>query len=235
MAESDAQPEPALTEVLDPDLYPDLIRQGGLAAAMSDVARRNNIDLGTVGVHSRSGRFNSAMIDSGRGTISVLLGAERRFFDVNIYGKTHPWARGATDDLTATVMVADAWRRGATLTELTGEFPFMSCTELAQAYESGDPVTTQWQRLLEDGDLESIRPLLRAAYANSRIRSLFPVVSHTTLLRLARNPVDRSGDETWITQTSDDAYRVELTRRDRPQRVAGSPGEAIEVALSYLD
>jgi hypothetical protein len=234
MADSNVEPGPPLTEAVDPDLYPDLIRLGGLASAMSDVAQRVDADLGQVGVHSPAGRFNSVLLDSDRGTISVLLGAEKRLFDINIYGEAYPWARGATDDLTAAVQVADAWRRGATLRELAARFPFMTYDSLSEAYEDGDPGATQWRRLLDDRDLEPLQDLLRAAHANDELRALFPFVSHNTLLRFVSDPTDRSGGELWITQEPQGTYRVESTARSGSQRAVDSVDEAIEAALSYL-
>jgi hypothetical protein len=236
MSDDNENPKPSFSEILNHELYPDLIQLGGLASAMADTARRLSIDLGNIRVHSSAGRFNSATVDSGRGTISILLGAEKRLFGVDIYsGKGYPWASGSTDDLAAVVKVADAWRNGATLSELNTQFPFMKYSAMAQAYESGDPVATMWGLLLDDRDLEPIRPLLRAVRSDSRLGWLFPSVSHSTLLRLAKNYADRSEGEIWITQQADGTYRVESPGRSGSQRQVESAEAAVATATSYLD
>ncbi|MFE3142179.1 DUF6193 family natural product biosynthesis protein [Streptomyces scopuliridis] len=228
---------PAPADVLDGRLYPDLIQRGGLAPAMSRLAHEHGIVLGEI--RTRPGRnggglFNAAEVDSDRGVISVLLGSEERRFSLSVFEEgVREWAAGATGDLLDAVKVAEAWRNGTGLEELTGLFPFMTTTPLALAYESGDPVATQWDRLLGHDEYVRERPLLRRAHANSRLRPLFPVISHGTL-RLSLDSRDRTAEEIWISPLANGVFRVESTRRTEPKPEVGSMDDAIEVAASYL-
>ncbi|MFF3403785.1 DUF6193 family natural product biosynthesis protein [Streptomyces sp. NPDC002659] len=235
MKASDQASEPAPSDVLDVALYPDLIRLGGLAAAMIHVARSEGVDLEEI--HTEPGRwghgsFIAAEVRADRGAVSVLLGADERLFSISIANDVHVWMAGGTDDLPSLVGVADAWCGGATLREVHDRFPFMSYTALAQAYEDGDPVATQWERLLSDEIFEKKRPLLRAAHTDDRLRKLFPVISHGSLV-LSRNPRDRASEEFWIVPLAGGAYRVRSTKQGESERVVASMDAAIDCVASW--
>ncbi|MET9534190.1 hypothetical protein ABZY02_27110 [Streptomyces sp. NPDC006649] len=225
-----------LSRFLNIDLYPDLIQLGGLAAAMSHVAEENGIELPPVRPQSVSGRaqFSTARVESADGVILILLGLDERWFSISLEGEINPWAAGGTGDLRAAVEVVDAWHRGASLDELGKRFPFMHCSELTHAYESGDPVVTQWDRLLSDGDFSSARPLLREIRSSDRLCLLFPFFSHG-VLRLAMDHLDRSAGEIWITPLPGTRYRVELTNSGVADEEVQSMDHVIETILSLLD
>ncbi|MCO5993663.1 hypothetical protein [Actinoallomurus rhizosphaericola] len=187
MTNQNSQPAPDLSRIIDPNLYPDLMSLGGLAQAIRRTAEHLRIELGTITTQPGAGEFITAEIGSARGTISVLLGVERRLFSVKISAETHVWATGGIDDLDSVLGVADAWRKGASLQELTDHFPFMHETALARAYENGDPIVAQWDLLLSHSEYVELRPLLRAVHALDEFRSLFPYISHN-VLRLAHSP-----------------------------------------------
>lgn len=233
MANHNLDPESEIRKVLDSKLYPDLVSRGGLAPAIAKLARDHRIDLGTVATEQGSGKYITANMASDRGTISVLLGVEKRLFSVKIRAQSHVWATGGTDDLSAVVGVANSWREGASLQELTDEFPFMRSAALAQAYEAGDPIASQWDSLLNHSEYVELQPLLRAVHAIADLRQLFPYVSHG-ILRLARDPFRGSRNEIWITRLPGGGIRVESSARDDSGRELSSLHEALETALSYL-
>ncbi|MFI1397371.1 DUF6193 family natural product biosynthesis protein [Streptomyces sp. NPDC020681] len=236
MAAEDQEPaRPGASDVLDGDLYPDLIRFGGLAAAMSRIAGSDDVALGEIRTTPGRwghGRFIAADVATDRGAISVRLGVDRRLFSVSIANDVHAWAEGSTDDLAQVVRMAGAWRGGATLRELHDGFPFMSYTALAQAYEAGDPVTVQWERLLSREIFEKERPLLRAAHAEDRLRVLFPVVSHGSLV-LRRDAQDRASEEFWIVPLAGGAFRVRSTKLSGSEREVASMDAAIDCVVSW--
>ncbi|MFF3404150.1 DUF6193 family natural product biosynthesis protein [Streptomyces sp. NPDC002659] len=161
-----------------------------------------------------------------------ILGADERWFSISIANDVHVWTEGGTDDLLSLVGVADAWRRGATLRELHERFPFMSHTELAQEFEDGDPVATQWERLLSHEIFEEKRPLVRAAHAHDRLRVLLPVISHGSLV-LSRNPRDRASEGFWIVPLAGGKYRVRSTKLNESERVVASMDAAIDCVASW--
>ncbi|WP_144127659.1 DUF6193 family natural product biosynthesis protein [Catellatospora sichuanensis] len=197
---------------LNTDLYPDVTEAGDLARAIEKLALLNKIDLGEVTLPYSS--YAPARISAGRGRIGVDLRRDTRLYQIAIAGDSHNWASGETDQLLEVVKVAEAWRRGATLRELNAQFPFMTYTPMAQAYEDGTHVPFQWDRLLNDPDLDRIRPLMRAARAHPQLRELFPTVSHLTLLRLERDPADQSAGQIHIVLTRNGDYRVDYNGED---------------------
>ncbi|MFB9624234.1 DUF6193 family natural product biosynthesis protein [Nonomuraea helvata] len=220
-------------EHLDAEFYPDLIQLGGLASAIRQLARDNGIDLERVDAEPGAGRYITAKIPSNWGRVSVLLGAERRWFSVTIQGNTHVWASGGTEDLLSVVQMADAWRQGLALRGLADRFPFMSYSRLSEAYESGDPVSVQWDHLLGDAEFRQLADVLQAVHRVDRLRMLFPYVSHGTI-RLALDYLERRAGEIWIVPLAGGRFRVESTSSRDARREAGSVDDAIEIALSYL-
>ncbi|MGW5266100.1 DUF6193 family natural product biosynthesis protein [Microbispora sp. NPDC004025] len=232
MAETGKDPDDAIAGVVDGSLYPDLLRDGGLAPAMRRLASRGRWDLGPIETEPGPARFVTATMSSDRGRIAILLGAEKRFFSIRISHLGHVWASGATDDLAAVTEVADAWRRGATLDELVRRFPFMRTNALALAFERGDPIPAQWDGLLGDPGLVHVRPLVSAAHSDERLRALFPYVSHGAL-RLYRDVRDTSLGELRLVPLAGGGFRVEATW-DGSTGEAGSLREAVGLALSFL-
>lgn len=141
---------------------------------------------------------------------------------------------GATSDLHAVAGVVEAWVHGTSLAELHAQFPFMEFDELAAAYERGNPVPVQWSIIFKDADLIPIRPLLHAAHANTRLRNLFPYVTHLTLLRFAIDPEDRTKGEIWITQRRD-GFEVEtyMPEVEESSRIVQTIEEAVDLAAVH--
>ncbi|MEU6426622.1 DUF6193 family natural product biosynthesis protein [Microbispora sp. NPDC046973] len=232
MAEKRKDPDDGIAGVVNGSLYPDLLRDGGLASAMRRLASRGRWDLGRIETDVGPARFVSATMSSDRGRIAILLGAEKRFFSIRISHLGHVWASGATDDLAAVTGVADAWRKGATLDELVHRFPFMHTNALALAFERGDPIPTQWDELLGHPELVHVRPLLNAAHSDERLRALFPYVSHGTL-RLYRDVRDTSLGELRLVPLPSGGFRVEATWNDSTGEADSLP-EAVRLARSFL-
>ncbi|KKK07595.1 hypothetical protein [Micromonospora sp. HK10] len=107
-------------------LYPDLVERGGLAAALADTAARHRLDVGEVTApdHGRA-RFTCAELASAHGVVCVGLGAQARYFMIDLRVSDEVQARGDATDLLQVAQVAAAWRAGTTLPELTAAFPFM--------------------------------------------------------------------------------------------------------------
>ncbi|KUN93206.1 hypothetical protein AQJ67_39130 [Streptomyces caeruleatus] len=116
-----------LSPFLDSTLYLDLIERGGHA--------------------SGPGHYKSAVVETERGRMSMLLGEHERMFSLDIRGRGFTWADGMTDDLRELVGAVAAWRSGMPVDEFAGTFPFMRLGRLARAHESGDPNAAQWEWL----------------------------------------------------------------------------------------
>ncbi|MGC4892630.1 hypothetical protein [Micromonospora sp. DT31] len=107
-------------------LYPDLVEPGGLAPALGQTAAAHQLDIGEVCAPEQGrGRFTSAELTSPRGVVCVSLGAQARYFMIDLRIDGEVQARGDATDLLQVAQVAAAWRTGTTLAELTVRYPFM--------------------------------------------------------------------------------------------------------------
>ncbi|MCI4065936.1 hypothetical protein MRQ36_26645 [Micromonospora sp. R77] len=115
-------------------LYPDLVERGGLASALAETAARHGLDVGRVSAPEQGrSRFTCAELISERGTVCVGLGAQARYFMLDLRVDGEVQARGDATDLLQVAQVADAWRGGATLDEITTLFCFMEQMRVVQA------------------------------------------------------------------------------------------------------
>jgi hypothetical protein len=223
-----------VSEIVDSSLYPDLVELGGLVAALSHEARESGIELGGIGPGGSSpiSHLISAHLNSDRGPIFVRLGAQERWFSIGIESNLRPWAAGGTDDLRTVVKALDAWRKGASLVELNAQFPFLGYDELSLAYENGDPVATQWDSLFRHEERNSLREMLRAAYADDHLRSLFPYLSMGRF-GLTRDHTSRMGGGITISPLGEVGYRVEEYPSGKQVEVE-SLEQAIGAARTFL-
>ncbi|MGW7545069.1 DUF6193 family natural product biosynthesis protein [Streptomyces sp. NPDC054770] len=165
-------------------LYPDLAVAGGLAAALGECAAQNGLDVGTVRaigdatlltvcVTSRSPNLDK---------LTVHLGAVERVFLVAAWGRGVNLTNGSTTDLTELATAAAAWHHGGTLAELHAAAPLLVFGALAAAHERGPEhaVAEKWRRFLEPHPYRDL-DMIRAAYAEPRLRVLFPFTSHDVL------------------------------------------------------
>ncbi|GII96444.1 DUF6193 family natural product biosynthesis protein [Sinosporangium siamense] len=214
------------------EFYPDLFVEGGLKSALANIAVENGIEIPSASIESSDDGYSTVTITATRGRISIYLGVEGRRFSVQIYSDLHAWASGGTDDLLETAKVVDAWRKEVTLAELRNQFPFMSYERIAEAYESGDPVSAQWATLLDADYPDSVHALLAATYATAALRRKFPYVSHGALCFM-NDQNDRAAGVVQIHQSSSGEYKVRNTVSNEMISTA-SMDSAINAALSLL-
>jgi hypothetical protein len=211
------QREPTLP---DPDLYPDLIAAGGLAEAIRHVAADLAIDLGDIPRNDWA-PFLEAEIPSptpDRSYIRVNIGKDKRRFILN--GSLHsvPILRGSTSELTVLVKAAAGWQTGMTLRGIERIAPCLDISELDEAHERGpaEAVQARWNIELGmcDGGPDGFRELLEAAYAEPKLRQLYPVSSHWTL-HFSRSTGDvMLRDVPFVDPVRGGRYRVNATTGD---------------------
>ncbi|SCF21516.1 hypothetical protein GA0074695_4416 [Micromonospora viridifaciens] len=119
-------------------LYPDLAERGGLAPALAETATRHQLDIGQVTAPEQGrARFTCAELSSERGVVCVGLGSHARYFMIDLRVSGEVQARGDATDLLQVAQVADAWRGGATLGELTERFVFMETMKRHPVAQAG--------------------------------------------------------------------------------------------------
>ncbi|MEO3780279.1 hypothetical protein ABGB16_26365 [Micromonospora sp. B11E3] len=118
-------------------LYPDLVELGGLASALALTATRLQLDAGRISAPEQGrGRFTCAWLTSERGTVTVRLGSQARYFMVDLATDGGTRACGDTIDLDQVVRVAAAWRDGTSLADLSARFRFVDHVSTAPVAET---------------------------------------------------------------------------------------------------
>ncbi|MFD7256303.1 DUF6193 family natural product biosynthesis protein [Streptomyces sp. NPDC059874] len=187
---------------------PDAASPAGLARRIEHIALAQGFDLGEV--RPRSGWDAGAEVSTDRGKVAVSPCTEDVFRIEIRRHRGFPSSEGWTNDLVAAVGVANLWHQGGSLRELHDRFPFMSWSELAQAFEDGDPAPVKWRELLSSEWHLRDRWLLQAAHAHPRLRKFWPDMSHRSLM-LCRTPCDSESGLVKIWPLEEDRFRVTMT------------------------
>ncbi|MES5817269.1 DUF6193 family natural product biosynthesis protein [Streptomyces sp. RG80] len=201
-----------------------------LVRHLERIARAEGVDLGRI--RAVAGQYTGAEVDAERGAVFVYPRPERTFQVRIALHRVFAWSEGWTDDLVATVRVADLWRRGARLRELNERFPFMSWSALAQGFEDGDPAAAKWRELLGSDWHLPDRPLLSAGHAHPELRAFYPDMSHGSLM-LCRRPFEFESGLAKIMPLDEDRYRVSMLPAGFRREVS-SLAVALELAARWF-
>ncbi|WP_330334552.1 DUF6193 family natural product biosynthesis protein [Streptomyces sp. NBC_00536] len=210
---------------------PDAASPAGLVRGIERIALAQGFDLGEVRTHS--GWDVGAEVSTDRGWVVVSPCAEDSFSVRIRRHRVFVSSEGWTNDLVAAVGVAHLWRRGGSLRELRDRFPFMSWSELAQAFEDGDPTPVKWRQLLSSEWHLPARPLLQAAHAHPDLRKFWPDISHGSLI-LCRTPFESESGLAKIWPLEEGRYRVTMTPGGFRREVS-SLTAALEVTAACFD
>ncbi|WP_327039684.1 DUF6193 family natural product biosynthesis protein [Micromonospora maris] len=170
-------------------LYPEVAAAGSLAAALRVVAARQGLSL-PVPVTASSSLYGAGVptIVEHREALEVSASrVERRWF---ICGRERDLGlalvEGNTVDLAQVVRAAQAWHDGASLTEIPEAAPFVKLTGRFEVPDR-DParlVESEWRHLRREAaevDWPEYSALIESAYAEPRLRQLYPFTSHWSL------------------------------------------------------
>ncbi|CAM5418928.1 putative protein OS=Streptomyces aurantiogriseus OX=66870 GN=GCM10010251_36900 PE=4 SV=1 [Streptomyces aurantiogriseus] len=113
-------------------------------------------------------------------------------FDITIWAPGVHLGTGGSGDLDAVAVAVHDWNSGRSVGEMSGAWPFIEFDRLAEAHLEGHAVATAWKLMRErDPGVRLADPeLTEAAYAEPRLRQLFPFPSHGWLhfSRATRDP-----------------------------------------------
>ncbi|MEV4612984.1 DUF6193 family natural product biosynthesis protein [Kitasatospora sp. NPDC049258] len=224
----------------DPLLYPEVAAAGDLVSALRRTAEDLRIDLGGVrGPKSPtdSWRHILAVVEGGRGPLTVTLRREERRFDLTMWwtgvGES---GLGGVGGLKAVVELADAWRAGMKLGEIRARWPSLEVDDLTLAHDRGAAVAFKWQLTRDAPDRLIDHDLVEAAYAAPALRALYPMISHGSLQfsRCTHHPF--SGDVPSLFPLAGGGWRVVCLWGGGaiPHRDAATPEQAVEFVLAGL-
>jgi len=216
--------------------YPDVAEHGSLRLAIAAVARDRGAVLGPISTPSgyeRAGPWKVAQIKAGDQSFFASLKSSKRYFSVKVTRPVRLSASGGTTSLAEVVDVAAAWCARITVRDLLERFPFMSADGLVLAFEEGTHLEYRWNRLIAiEAEYLHLRPLLHAAYANDRLRRLFPSTTHDEMLRLTIDALDDQAGWITITRLASGAFQAEASWWDG--EFTGSLDEAVHEAAALV-
>ncbi len=225
----------------NPDLYPDLAAAGSLAAALEHVAIDRGLNLGEVTRNDSDPNWATVTsVARGRESYSIWLGTQERWFIIEGWSRGVRLIHGKTEDLHAVANAAAAWRTGATLRELRDLCSFVTFSELAEAHERGpaDAVTMKWrllrEEIREDIPFPTVRDLVEAAYAEPRLRQLYPFTSHWSLHFTTCTGFPFTWVVPFVDPLSDGRYRVCGPNRGTVVGEADTAEEAIALVVRHM-
>lgn len=172
-----------LAKVLN-EFYPDLIRAGGLEAAITDELARRGVELSVTGSPFPGGPVYARVSLDARQVLVYIAQDERRFL-AGYWKSGVSLADAATDELPALVESITHWLTDEpSLAEFQARFPIVHASAKGKAYERGEATEYQWQQLLTDQRSWGpypVREFLEVASTRPELRQLYPVTSLITV------------------------------------------------------
>jgi hypothetical protein len=231
-----------VTTYPDPaDLYPDVATRGGLAAALETVAAERGLVLGEVERNERQPLYYASVSSATplRQSLGVAAGAVERCWVITGWGQGIWLISGSTEDLVDVARAAQLWRQGVPLRDIRQAVPFVKLTRLAEAAEQGPAqvVAIQWQLLREAAEQapwpEQLA-LIDAAYAEPKLRQLYPYTSHWTLRFSTTTGYPFSPEAVCIEATRNGQFEVKTSWNGAAFARTTTAEEAVALVVDHL-
>jgi hypothetical protein len=163
-----------------PELYPDLIEQGGLANALQAALRKIDSSLAVSELDQSVPFVVYARVESGHRFSQIYIGAKTRMFSFDFWNRGVCLAHGATPEILGMARSIDKWiASGCSTCELASAFRFVQVEPTAVAYERGEEIEMRWRQYLASlGErFPELTAFVAAAAADPKLRQLFPYTS----------------------------------------------------------
>jgi hypothetical protein len=183
-----AKEQPRMREEPDPAvLYPDVAERESLAATLQAMAADQDLSLSMVATDSDPLRHATApsIVPHREALFVAAWHFERRWW-VSGSANNGMLVSGVTDDLSHVPAVVHAWAEGATLSEIDQAASFDLLTGRSEVPDDNlaGVIGAEWQFMLKDAqrsDWPEYQTLIEAAYAEPKLRRLYPYTSHWAL------------------------------------------------------
>lgn len=177
-------------------------------------------------------------IGDGHRHVSVTAASQERCLLMEFWTQGVMMAKARASDLPAAAEAIGLWQAGTRLRELNAACPFVEYGLLAEAHERGNAVEAQWASYRTTSASHVDHDLIEAAYAQPRLRALFPFHSHRTLNFSRCTGFPYTHDIPVITPCTDGAYRVTWWPDRSPEGPAiaevTNPHDAIAEVMAHL-
>ncbi|MER8185711.1 DUF6193 family natural product biosynthesis protein [Kitasatospora sp. NPDC094015] len=230
------------SDTVDPTRYPDLAAAGTLAAALERLSAELGLDLGPV-THQEADPYRAELAgaapDRGPCVIEARAGEPRFTLSCRSGGIELLRATGA--ELRELAEVAAVWHGGGSLHEVRPLVrPSVTFRTRAEAREHGPAHTVEfaWRWLHERARhlhrFPGFRLLVEAAYAQPRLRGLYPHTSHHILRFAGRTTYPFPREAPFVEPCHDGCYRVHAATGGAVLHESASAAEAVAVVLAHL-
>ena len=174
------EPDPAV-------LYPEVAQKGSLAAALQALAAGQGMSLTMdVTVSNPLRHATAPSVLSHREALRVSAWVFERRWRVCGFANNGIVVSGVTDDVNDVPAIVHAWAQGATLDEIDRAAGFDVLTGRFEVPDgnAADVIASEWQYMLKEArqaDWAEYQALVEAAYAEPKLRELYPYTSHWAL------------------------------------------------------
>lgn len=215
-------------------LYPEIGQAGSLRAAMQTALDQAGNGL-TALLTSSPGWWDCATrTGEGDRHVNTAAASEEHLFLMDFWDRGVMMARATMGDLSAAAQAVGLWQAGSRLHELRADCPFVQYGPLAEAHERGEAVEATWAMYRTTTARHVNHDLIEAAYAQPRLRALYPFHSHRTLNFSRCTGYPYTHDTPVIDPRPDGTYRV-VWWRDRPAITeADNPHDAAALVVAHL-
>ncbi|MFI0406797.1 DUF6193 family natural product biosynthesis protein [Actinomadura sp. 3N508] len=157
--------------------------------------------------------------------VTTIAGSEERCFRMEFWQRGVAMAGAKAADLPAAARAISLWQTGRCLSELQSACSFVQYDPLAEAHERGDAVEVRWAIYRRTSAPHVDHDLIEAAYAQPRLRALFPFHSHRSLNFSRCTGFPYTHDVPVIDPRPHGTYRV-VWWQNRSPHIPASIGEA---------
>jgi len=226
-------------------LYPDVLAQGSLGAALLAIATEQELWFPVEASKSASpARAAVPSVFPHRGDLTISASQVERRWSVRGTESAQGMAliEGSTQDLVQVARAANAWHAGTALVDLRQVASFVELTGRFEVPDE-DPVLlteSEWQHLRKEAaevGWPQYLALIEAAHAEPKLRALYPLTSHWTLRFSTRIRPELSRDVLVCLDApseADSGYVVRSAYLSTALGVTTTAAEAVALAVTHL-
>ncbi|WP_433200756.1 DUF6193 family natural product biosynthesis protein [Dactylosporangium sp. CS-047395] len=221
-------------------LYPDVAAQGSLAAALRTAAAEQGLSLSMIATPSDPVRHATlpSVLPHREALFVSAWKFERRWW-VSGSANNGILISGTTPDLRQLPRVLLGWAEGASLDEIARAAPFDVLTGRLEVPDGNAAavVAAEWQYLLKDArqaDWPEYSALVEAAYAEPKLRVLYPFTDHWDL-SFSATPWPFTPRFVTLVTSQDGAYAVTEWRSGAAIAQVSTAAEAVAIAVDLWE
>jgi hypothetical protein len=226
------EPDPAV-------LYPEVAVRGSLVAALQAAAADQGLSLTMIATPSDPVRHATApsVLPHREALFVAAWNFERRWW-VSGSANNGLLISGTTPDLHQLPKVVLGWAEGASLDEIAQAAPFDVLTGRFEVPDGNpaDVIAAEWQYMLKDAqqsDWPEYLALIEAAYAEPKLRVLYPYTSHWAL-NFSATPYPFTPSFATLVASRGGDYTVKEWWNGPALAQVTTPNEAISIAVDRI-